>query len=163
VEGSEVAAGRGAAREEPVARAEQLFASLTEEAEQRRQSARFLPAPPPRAAAVTEAEALLPTEPRPLTSGEVYDLLLHARAATERIAKAVKTVRSQANATAADQIVLGEAVELALSGINDRLAALELDLLGRIGPAAVPAERALARLRRMLQQASGADPGERLQ
>jgi len=142
-----------------IARAEALFASLTEEAEQKRQETRSQPAP---SWSTAGAGDLAPIDGRPLTDREVRDLFVAARAASERTVKAVKAVRLLADTTATDLAAIGEAIEEALLATNERLASFERALSAEVEPDPAAAEWAaqtmdqLARtLRRATRNGSG--------
>lgn len=125
---------------EPAARAEQLFASLI------RASAPPLPVPRPSSAPAAGEpvrprggsasrpeptdgpEAGVPAQPEP------HELLRAALAATDRIAELVDLVAAQADATTADVVAMGKAVEAAFRATNDRLSALERAVAAETGP-----------------------------
>jgi len=155
-------ASRDPDREASIARAEELFASLTEQAEQKRQVARSQPASPQRVVTAPETADPVPTDVPPLTDQEVRDLFVAARAASERTGTVVKAVRSQASAASADLVAIGEAIEEALAATNERLAALERFLPVEAEPDAEAPEwaaEALDRLARTVRRARGRSSG----
>jgi len=154
--GSLPGAGRDAERLASIARAEALFASLTEEAEHKRQQTRSR-ADSSHAPAAAGAADLAPPKARPLTDREVRDLFLAARAASDRTVKVVKTVRSKADTTSADLAAIGEAIEEALVATNERLASFERALSVVVEPDPEVAEwvaEAMDQLARTLRRAT---------
>jgi len=161
VEGWEARSARGGSRDADrkasVARAEALFASLTEQAEQRRQEARLPPGVPQPAATAVDPAGSASAEPRPLTDDEVYDLFVAARAASERTVRAVRAVQAQANATSDDLAAIGTAIEEALRATNERLDSLERALPDEVTAddwAGERAAHAMTRLHRTLRRAA---------
>jgi len=124
--------------EEPAARAERLFANLTDQAERLRSGERISAVPVSDPVPVPtdhpyRAEAVPPPE------GQVRDLVRAALDATDRIAEVVQVLASQADTTTAGLAQLSQAMGQALKATNERLAAVERILFNQLAPSPGPA------------------------
>lgn len=163
--------GGGGSARQPVAEAEQLFAALTEQAEQQRNGFRPLavvptalepPAPPPPEVSAPPPPAVpapVDGEVRPVAAPELLGLVRAALDATDRIAEVVDDLGSTVDATAVDVPALGRAIEQALDATNERLAFLEHILLDEAAPGVEASDQAMARLRRTLRRSAERSEG----